>query len=185
MKQLFFSFFCICLLGACSKQPTEQEIENKTHFFDLSEYFNQEIAALETVAEIQKNASINGLEEKQVIQKPDFAQELQLFIASDINRASWLDKYSIDSLLAENGELQQLTYTALEDKLRTRKVVIDFNNENVSHIHIINTTDNVIAQTKQELSYIPQKGYNISSFQDVLFSEPRNMDIKVLFKTTS
>lgn len=183
MRFLLTLLLFISLLSACtSDESIDNNTMTDTYFFDLSEYFNEQVTDLQEV-NIQKTASINGEEEVQMIAQPDFEQELQLFIASDINRISWLDKYDVDSLQTANGELKQLTYTALEDKLRTRKVVIDFKQDEVTYIKITNATDNVIAQTKQELNYTPRKGYNIKSFQDILFSNPRTMEVKVLFQS--
>ncbi|MFK7932174.1 MAG: hypothetical protein AB8G22_01610 [Saprospiraceae bacterium] len=176
------TFCCFCLLFACTNSDLETENDQSVErFFDLSQYFKGQVKLLATKQEVQKKASINGKTESKTISTPDFKQELQLFIDSDINRTSWLDKYEVDSTRNATGNLTQLTYTALEDKLRTRKVAITFTNKEVTNVEILNATDNVIAQTKQELSYTPQQGYVIKSFQDILLAEPRTMEVAVNF----
>jgi len=184
MNRLHLIIICFCCgtLLACSNAGSEAETLSATNrFFDLSQYFTEQVELLATKQNIQKKASINGVEESQTIMQPDFKQELQLFMDSDINRTSWLDKYAVDSTLNAAGNLTQLTYTALEDKLRTRKVAISFAETAITNIKIVNATDNVIAQTQQELSYAPQRGYAIKSFQDILFADPRTMEVEVSF----
>lgn len=176
------SFLLLCSVLACTNPTSATEIgASDKRFFDLSEYFNQQAELLADRSVVEKSASINGNKETQTINAPNFREELQLFIDSDINRTSWLDKYAVDSTTNAAGGLTGLAYTALEDKLRTRRVAISFAQTEVTQIEIVNATDNVIAQTKQELSYAPQRGYAIKSFQDILFAAPRTMEVQVNF----
>lgn len=175
----FLTFFMSCSLFACT--PSTEGVTPEERFFDLSQYFNEQVTRLAKQDEVQKEATINGKKESQTITNPNFQQELQLFIDSDINRTSWLDKYAVDSTSDAAGQLTELVYTALEDRLRTRRVEISFINDKVNQVDILNATDNVIAQTKQELSYTPQSGYVIKSFQDILFTDPRTLEVKVSF----
>lgn len=171
---------CIsCSLFACTSAT--ENVTQQERFFDLSQYFNEQVTHLAAQKEVQKEATINGTTEAQTVTNPDFQQELQLFIDSDINRTSWLDKYAVDSILNTAGQLTELVYTALEDQLRTRRVAIAFADNQVNQVDILNATDNVIAQTKQELSYTPQNGYIIKSFQDILFTDPRTLEVSVSF----
>jgi len=180
LRLLVFCICCSCL--ACSNSATDtSEKQSTTRFFDLSQYFQEQVQILANEENIQKKASINGKTESQTIANPSFQQELQLFMDSDINRTSWLDKYSVDSTLNAAGNLTKVTYTALEEKLRTRKVAIAFTEDVITKVDILNATDNVIAQTKQELSYTPRQGYSIKSYQDILFAEPRKIEVEVSF----
>lgn len=185
MRPTFFSLiFGILILAGCQEPIVEgQEPLQGKSFFDLSAYFAQEIESLTQQTEVKKSVSINGQEEEKVIKKPDFSQELSVFIKSDINRTAWIDKYQVDSIFNEQKELTQLTYSALEEKLRTRKVEIFFNKKQVKKVNIVNTTTNIIAQTEQILTYLPKKSYSIRSIQNVLFSTSRILEVNVNFNS--
>lgn len=167
-------------LWACTADTTQQSAEIEA-FFDLQQYFTAQAAQLDGQQNVQKKTSIDGKEEQRQVSNLNFEDELQLFINSAINRPAWLDKYQVDSTTNATGQLTRLTYRALEDQLRTRQVDIRFDNTTVTAVHILNETDNAIAQTKQELTYEAAKGYTIKSFQDVLMSEPHRMTIEVSF----
>lgn len=136
---------------------------------------------MQSLSSIQKTVSIDSKEEQKRIENVDFSKELEVFTQSNINKSSLLEKYKVDSLFNAKQELQQLSYSAQDPKLRTRNLSVFFDNKTVSKIEILNTTQNLIAQTGQELTYIPKEGYTIKNEQKIVFSEPKTMMVKVRF----
>ena len=125
--------------------------------------------------------SINGVTEEKKLEKLNFEEEFSIFIASDINKPAWSDKYKVDSVFTEQNQLVQINYTALEKILKTRKLTIDFQNNSVSNISIEKIIDNAVAQSKQTLNYSVGKGYFIESVQSLSLSETKKIRVKVDF----
>ena len=89
----------IILLAACQEVaiPIEQSNEPAI-FFDLKAFFQKEKVRLKKLNAFKKTVSINGVSEEKALTTLDFDNELSIFIASDINRPAWSDKYKVDSL---------------------------------------------------------------------------------------
>lgn len=176
----------ILLLFSLSLSSCENQVDNTANiqlppFFDIEDYFKKEVASSKVIKNANKTVTINGKKESKPIPDLDLEQELAIFSKSNINKTSWLDKYNIDSTYNAAKQLTQVTYTAKEAKLRTREVAIAYDNQKVSKVEIQNETQNIIAHTQQRLVYQPQKGYTISSKQDILLTEPKEMMVEVLF----
>jgi len=130
-----------------------------------------------------KKISYNSkVEEKQFPSDSlNFKEELKAFIDSDINRSSWLDKYSVDSTLNTNGELAELNYRTTNEKLKTKSVNIKFANQQVDQIEIQNQTGSFFSSSEQHLVYQTNKGYTIDSQQKIILFSDRVLKVQVLF----
>ena len=171
------------LVSACQEVDTPiQQSDNPAIFFDLDNFFQQEKARLEKVSSFTKTVSINGVSETKELTALDLDNELSIFIASDINRPAWSDKYKVDSLLSTTKQLNQLIYTALDETLKTKKLTVSFQNNQVANIAIEKATDNAVAQSKQSLTYTVDKGYAIQSQQALSLSEAKTILVQVNFQ---
>ena len=181
--RLFIVFFIINIfLSACNEVATPTKQGDKPNiFFDLKGFFQKEKARLEKINAFKKIVSINGVSEEKMLDKLDFENELSIFIASDINRPAWSDKYKIDSTFTATSQLQKITYTALDNSLKTKMLTVDFQNNQASKIAIEKSTDNTIAQSKQSLSYHIDKGYTIQSEQTLSLSTAKTIIVNVTF----
>ncbi|MFQ5446281.1 MAG: hypothetical protein ACE5FF_05050, partial [Saprospiraceae bacterium] len=119
--------------------------------------------------------------EELVLDDIDFEQELKPFSEADINRPAWTDKYTIDSLFDESNALTKLTYTAIDPKLKTKRVEIDFESNSVSKVFIENSTASAVAKTRQLLTYEPGTGYSIQSTQKVVLTSDDTFFVEVRF----
>ncbi len=176
---IIFLIVPIALGLACSDRAMD-DMPTKL-FFDLEDYFNQEKARLHT-QQAQKTVSINGVEEVQNINGGSFDDEFELFANSDINKIAWLDKYRVDSLYNYNGDLlSKITYTALDENLRTQLLEVIYDNNQVTRINIDNLMKSIIVDARQTLTYISGKQIKIKSGQKVLFGEDRAFEINIEF----
>lgn len=141
----------------------------------------QEINRLATKKSITKTAIYNGKEETKTIENPDLSNELLIFSNTDINRTAWLDKYSVDSTFNEQQKLVAIDYVALDEKLKTKSLRVEFTNNVVSLIEIVSAGNSAISQTENNLTYSPTKGYSIKSKQDVKFVSKNDINIQVVF----
>lgn len=181
--RLFIVLFIINIFfSACQEvaTPTKQG-DTPNIFFDLKGFFQKEKARLEKINSFKKIVSIDGVSEEKILSKLDFENELSIFIASDINRPAWSDKYKVDSTFTENNQLTKLTYTTLDNSLKTKSLAIDFQNNMASKIAIEKSTENTIAKSKQFLTYDIGKGYAIQSEQTLSLSSTKTIRVNVTY----
>lgn len=150
-------------------------------FFDLKEYFTAEIDRLQKQQpRVRKTVRVDGQPETQERNTLNYEDELRIFLESDINRASWWDKYAIDSSYTDNG-LGEVRYEATEKKLRVREVRIKLDNGEVDQISIIRDTQSPTFGAYQELVYQPDSGYEVLTREHVAFSKKKELRITVVF----
>jgi len=178
INRLFF-----LLLFLCCTSCVDETIQNKqkSTFFNLKDYFAQQVEQLDAVKQVKKSVSINGVVEELIQDSINFSEELAVFVASDINRIAWQDKYRIDSVHSSSQQLQSVTYTALDNKLKTQFINIQYKNNRVEKITIKNNRSSMVSDSSQELEYIPSAGYTIISNQNTSLSEDRFLKVTVEF----
>lgn len=170
-------------LSACQEVATPiNQSDKPAIFFDLKAFFQKEKTRLEKINSFKKTVTINGVSEEKKLTTLNLDNELSIFIASDINRPAWSDKYKVDSLFATQKELNQITYTVLDKSLKTKKIIIDFQNNTAVNIEIERATDNAVAQSKQALSYSVGKGYSIQSKQALSLSDTKIILVQVEYQ---
>lgn len=173
MIRILFFISTICLT-ACSFSNKKKE--QAVNYYNLQKYFSQEAARLNKAKpDINKTVKHNDASETQNIKVEDWAQELALFIESDINKVAWKNSYQKDS------SSTKIIYTAKEDNLRTRKIVMLLEGNKLSKISITNQTKNNLYHTKEELIYIPDSLYQIEKYQDVKVLGINNYQVKGVF----
>lgn len=180
LSLLLFLSTLLCL-SACVDTSTAGKSIVEKPFFDLKDYFAQEIERLAEKKNVTKKAFYNDKEETKIIENPNFSNELLIFSNTDINRTAWLDKYSVDSTFNSQQDLVAINYAATDEKLKTKSVRVEFANNDVSLIEITTVGNSAISQTENYLTYSPTKGYSIKSKQDVKFVSKNNINIQVIF----
>ena len=184
MKKILLLFFTFLLLSACKNnvaKPNPSSVVGLP-FFDLKGYFEKEITRLEGIKKGKKTSVVNDKREEKTLDSLDFRSELKIFSSSDINRPAWADKYDIEELFNPKGQQAETNYLAKSEKLKTRKISIEFEAGKVSKIFIENRIPSLIATTRQRLSYRPQKGYSIEINQKVIFSADNYFLVEVAFE---
>jgi hypothetical protein len=155
----FIIVLCFILSGCVGKE------EKSAHrYMDISGFFRQEAAWLKAHdARINKTVSRNGNQETRNNVSPDWETELSLFIESDINKPAWNRSYKITS------DSTGLIYSAMDDKLRTRLITVRKDSSGkVSYVSILNSVENNLYTSSEELLYRPNFGYNILKRQQVI-----------------
>lgn len=180
----FPTIFLLLVISLASCQPLSEEVkENPTpnKFFDLKGYIQQEIKRLEAAQpKVSKTVAVNDKTETKELSGLNYDRELEIFIQSDINRRDWFEKYRADSTF-QNSQLTEIQYTAQKEDLRTRQLIIDFQNGKVSKIYIKNGGENMAAGSEQELTYQPDSGYHIESLQHTALVKDKRFRIEVQF----
>lgn len=174
MKLYLYIFALIVLLSSCSNNPKASDTKV---YFDIRSFFESEATRLKkTNPFIEKQVMQNVDQEIKRLRIQDWNNELNLFIESDINKPSWRKSYAISNTRNET------VYTAMEDKLRTRKVVIEKSiRGEVIHIYIQNHTQNLLYTSSETLNYYPDSLYQISKQQEVRLLGTNNYSISGKF----
>lgn len=173
----------LILLYSCNSNHTSNSSPKpkELYFFDLAGFFNQEIQHLnEAQVKASKKVQYNEKEDVLQNQKLDYEKELAVFVHSDINKLSWREKYQVDTL-KEGTEIRSITYKALDDQLKTRKIAIAFSQNQVAQIAIQNHLKSIMANTWQNLEYVPGKGYQVHGTQQMRLAGKDKMGIEVEF----
>ncbi|MEL7122590.1 MAG: hypothetical protein AAFO07_24300, partial [Bacteroidota bacterium] len=186
MARFFFSLLIVVIItfSSCNTESTDQGKKDYNLFFDLEAYFEQEADRLEGNApKVIKKVSFNGEEEIQELDDLNFNVEFAPFRASNINLPSFSDKYKADTIYYENGNLKLMSYTALDDKSKTRTVELNHNeNGALSEIIIENKVGSFTQATNQVLKYTVGKKIEIKTEQSVLFADAEKLNFEIIIQ---
>lgn len=179
----FFLLLLTAFLFGCIQGDAVDTSSVSQQFFDLKGYFESEVERLNKSgnSRAKKTVVADGKTEERIIDSVDFQRELGFFAGSDINRPAWSDKYVVDTLLNEHNQILQLSYKCNDEKLKIRKIVIEFEYPEVSKVFIENNTSNSIATSSQMLVYQPAIGYSIESHHKVAMGGEELFKVEVKF----
>ncbi|GAA3966508.1 hypothetical protein [Mucilaginibacter dorajii] len=152
----------LLLSGLQSCRPDKTQPNGTLKYFDVAGYFKADTSKLQKLNPVvDKTVLHNGTSENKTVHIPNWGQELNLFIQSDINRPAWKNSYTVlntDSLII---------YTAKTPDLRTTKIMIRKDNNKVKWLVIYNHTKNLLYETREKLSFFPDSAYQIEKSQQV------------------
>ncbi|MGB4775066.1 MAG: hypothetical protein WBP45_07840 [Daejeonella sp.] len=159
MKYIVISALLVTLVSC--NNPVERSSKK---YIDLKSFFEQEISRLtKSKTIVLKTVSRNEIQQTKKTDNINWKNELNLFIESDINKPSWSASYKI----TENAK--QITYIAIDNNLRTRKINIQKNEDGqIRNLEIQNRTNNSLYQSVENLHYDTKEGYLIDKSQHVL-----------------
>lgn len=146
---------------ACSDKSDTQD---KPKYFAIKKYFQEEANRLSTTnPTVSKTVAQNNISQQKNIKIDDWESELELFLASDINKPAWRDSYKTIS------SLSKVEYIAKDKNLRTRKIIILYDLKGKpKQISIYNKTKNTLYNSEEKLYYYPDSAYTVQQQQNVL-----------------
>ncbi len=153
----------VLTLAYTACKPENLQEGTQKEYFDLKGYFEQRIEQLKNHKKpITKTVVHNGASETKQVQITNWETELGMFAESDINKPAWKVSYTkLDSAGA-------VVYNAVDEDLKTRKIVIDKNAGGaIKHIYIYNEVSNALYRATEELNYFPDSIYTIKKYQKV------------------
>lgn len=178
MRYILFLFFL--LFQSCQPTTSTPTKTVEQPFFDLKSYFEKEKTRLGGLSNFSKTTVVNGQEETKQLATLNFDNELRIFMEADINRPAWFDKYEIDSIF-QAGNLTKINYTTKEKALEVQRVMIDYNQAEVTKIRIEKTAETALADTQFNLVYEPKIGYTIENKQQLTVGEDKAFLVMVEF----
>lgn len=174
-------FSLVFILGCADNNQSSQKVENLV-FFDLKGYFQSEIKDLKNVRNITKITEVNGQKETLKLDSIDFESDLKIFSNADINKPAWSDKYAIDSVKNDVGQLSKLKYKSLDPELKIDQLELTFQNEEVSKVFVSKSLSSAISKVNEKLVYTPESGYVIERDQEITISGKNDFKVEVKFE---
>ncbi|MCB0516330.1 MAG: hypothetical protein R2798_04120 [Chitinophagales bacterium] len=163
---------------ACNTTNENLATKSSSEYFALQNYFNTIIEEYEKEkTPLEKTIIYQNESQTQVINEANWAEELQLFTASDINKPAWRDAYSIDTV--QKAKEKEVTYTAKKKDLKTQKMILRFSGNNLQHLTIQNRQKNVMYETLEDLNFQASPlQYSCEVYQKMLWFSPTTFTIK-------
>jgi len=166
---LTVNFLAVISLSACKHDKEVSTLK----FFDLKGYFKADSIKLTKLnRQVFKTVIHNKNSETKSVHIDNWGNELRLFGESDINKPAWKDSY-----LVENTA-NTLVYKAKYPELETREITINKVGDKVKRILIINHTRNLLYETREKLTYVPDSMYRIEKTQQVRLLGINRYDIR-------
>ncbi len=170
-------------LFACGDNTNTPVKKLEKPFFDVTGFFQGETKRLtEGGMKIKKTVTVNGHSETKIIEKPNFEEEFKMFVASDINRPAWSDKYHIQRTDQDHYEYT-MEYWAKDKNLKTQSMKIVQQNGLMSFtINIHNRDKSVVTESDSHLFYDKNNGFSITNSQQLVgYMDSVKIDV-VFFK---
>ena len=149
-------------------------------YFDLTSYFEKEAARLQQQNfYLTKTITKNNEQESKTMDTVNWMAELKPFMECDINRAAWMNSYSIDSTFSEKNSI--VKYSAKDSSLNVSLIQIVFSENIPESIKITRKNDKQFFEYITQLSFIPGKYYSIDNLQRITFTESIRIKIEAEF----
>jgi hypothetical protein len=162
-------------ISSCNKNET-LKIDK---YFDLKKYFTAEADRLQKQElRLKKDLLKGGNSETVIIDSVNWTKTLASFTSCDINKPSWINSYTIDSIRSDNTLL--LMYRAKEQTLIIQKLEIVLTNDKVSSINIDKSRTNFYYTSTENYQYTPL-GFTMKGKQKVLLMDEVNYIIQGKF----
>ncbi len=168
MKQLvsFRSIIIIAGIGfliiSCNNPKTDSGQKN---YFDLTAFLDMEVNRLyKDSFVVVKTTSINNSMDQHEMPWTDWRKEFALFYGSDINKAAYAGKYTVDTLHIDSLQ-RKVVYNSTDSALRTRLLEVTYSlpEQEVTLVHIRNYAHNAIITNSEELYFEPGTTYIIKT----------------------
>jgi hypothetical protein len=179
LKYLLF-IFLISTIFSCTTE-TEEKVIQENIYFDMSTFFESEVERLKALPiRFKKRVIFNEQEELKIQDTIDIEKELALFSKYNINKPIYINQYEIDSVFGETQQLQAIIYNALDEKLITRQLKVEFDTRqqiSAIYIHALSETNVIRAESKG--TYRPYFGYFIHNKQKMVGIKEQHLNIQV------
>ena len=170
IKNLFLITTLMSLFACGDRANTSVKTLEKP-YYDVKGFFDGETKRLtEGGMKIKKTVTVNGHSETKILEKPNFEEEFKMFVASDINRPAWSDKYHIKRTDQSNHDYTT-EYWAKDKNLKTQSMKIVQQNGLMSFtINIHNRDKSVVTESDSYLFYDKNNGFSITNSQQLVGS---------------
>lgn len=152
----------------------------KKYFYDLKEYFSSQATYLsKNGTRIKKQITKDGKTEERIIESADWNNELKPFADADINKPSWTNSYSTDTIILHDVTI--VKYISKEKSLAVKQIVLTFQKDYLQKLEVIKESNNSYYSSNNQYVYITNKGFEITGSQEVMLAKKTNYFISATF----
>lgn len=180
-KSAGFSLFCLFVLTSCG---SEEKQSGESVFYDTHQFISGQIEALEKInPEVKRHNQLQEQDEQMTLSDVDWAEELDLFLTSDINKVSYLPSYtvlktdavSMEYILKEGESLpvKRMKIQLNPDNNLPEKLEIELYRKN----KLFDMEKNLVLHAGEVNGRWLIADYRISGYQEVLFLGKNTFDI--------
>ena len=145
-------------------------------YFDLKGYFEKEANRLQKKTPlVSKQVFTKGEAEQKAVKITNWKNELAVFEAADINKASWRGEFAIKQL--DNG----VAYTTANEKIPVKKLEIFKAGNQITSIKIYKSSENRLYTAVDTLIYYPDSLYMVQSSQKIKLLAPKVYRVAGIF----
>jgi len=159
MKLAGVGLLILTLSSCVQKEQNKTQVET---YFNLKSYFEKEADRLNNLhLQLDKSVTINGETERKQVKINDFKNELNVFIAADINKASWRGAFTT----TKTADLER--YTTNNEKIPVKKVEINYQNNKIKSVQVLVVVNNILYHSIDSLTYFPDSLYMVNKTQKI------------------
>lgn len=183
LKVLAMLLFLVAL-ASCGAM---EQKEFNTGYYPLRSFMLEEVQRHSyNNTQMDKAVYLEGQWEEQTVQPADSAAwqtELAAFMEANINLPANQGLYKVDTLFVDTDSLTRITYLATKKDLRTRYLYV-YLKPGTTRPELIEAhleQENILYSSVQDLVYMPDSGYSITGYQDVLILGLDSFAVKANF----
>jgi len=165
------------LLLSCSSSNYTGDTET---YLNIPAYFKMQSDSLSGKhAKITKRLETNGQHETGTQMPESWTDELEVFASIDLNKSSFIGKYSIQKDELAIGH--QTTYKALDSSLLVRKVSFLENQGHIVWIEAEKNEKSLILDSSLKWRYVADSGYSVSGKRSILGFSDMDFSVSAIF----
>lgn len=165
------------LLLSCSSSNNAGDTET---YLNIPAYFkNQSDSLSKRQAQVTKRLETNGHNETGTREPESWTDELEVFASVDLNKSSFIGKYSIQQI--ENVTGKQTTYLALDSGLLIRRVSFLENQGRIAWIEAEKNEKSLILDSSLKWRYVADSGYSVSGNRSILGFSDMDFSVSAIF----
>lgn len=187
-----FSVLAIGLLlvmagGSWQCSPLPEPKEFSTGYFPIRSFLlAQQQQFIKQGTGVQKTVLLEGQSETNIIYPKDSADwfgELAAFFEANINKPAYQGAYKVDTLFVDTDSLTRVSYIAQKPDLRVRWLHVYYapNATEPSLLEAELFQQNLLYDSRQQLQFLPDEGYSIKGYQDVLLLGADSFAVEATF----
>jgi hypothetical protein len=173
---------CSLLTGIWAFQSCTSNSGNveAIRYFDIPSFFQTEVARLENAnAHVLKTVQTDGETEQKNIRPKSWKDELSVFSAIDLNKSSFIGKYTIDSCQGVDG--LHVSYISKDEKLPVKSCSFSFSGSKLQYIQVTKSDPSLVLTSEIKWRYVPDSGYSVVGSQQVRGFDPTNYSVSAIF----
>jgi len=180
MTRLTFIFLFCAAFISCMKNEKSQ-LETTRAFYSLKAFADREAKQkIQGQVMIRKEVILNGNAEMLHPDPVQWEDELRPLSTNDINKSSWVDKFSKDTMIRNN--ITTYSYKTTDKKIPVKLLEVQVDSfGQVLVIRLLSQQDNPLMKSSQEIVYRPQFGYRVSGHQKALILKDHTYSIQAEF----